>query len=82
MPSYKFCTQVNIVIVCMILHNFIRRHVIKDKDFLTYGNESMIIETDDNFGTSVDVREPSNTNHEDLKMTTLCDMIAIELYDA
>ncbi|XP_038714981.1 protein ANTAGONIST OF LIKE HETEROCHROMATIN PROTEIN 1-like [Tripterygium wilfordii] len=80
MPSYKFCTQVKIVVACMALHNFIRRHVIEDEDFIAYGNESMVMGNDDDFGTSVDVGEPSHFN-EDLEMTTLRDMIAAELYD-
>ncbi|XP_038688759.1 uncharacterized protein LOC119987925 [Tripterygium wilfordii] len=80
MPSYKFPTQVKIVVACMALHNFIRRHAIEDEDFIAYGDESVVIGNDNDFGTSVDVWEPSHLN-EDLEMTTLHDMIAAELYD-
>ncbi|XP_038704636.1 uncharacterized protein LOC120000575 [Tripterygium wilfordii] len=80
MPSYKFDTQIKIVVACMALHNFIRMNVIEDEDFLAYGNESVVIANDDDFGTPMENGDPLQLN-EDLEMTTLRDMIAAELYD-
>ncbi|XP_038687548.1 protein ANTAGONIST OF LIKE HETEROCHROMATIN PROTEIN 1-like [Tripterygium wilfordii] len=80
MPSYKFDTQIKIVAACMALHNFIRMNVIEDEDFLAYGNESVVIANDDDFGTPMENGDPLQLN-EDLEMITLRDMIAAELYD-
>ncbi|XP_038694177.1 uncharacterized protein LOC119991789 [Tripterygium wilfordii] len=80
MPSYKFDTQIKIVVACMAIHNFIRMNVIEDEDFLAYGNESVVIGNDDDFGTPMENGDPLQLN-EDLEMTTLRDMIAVELYD-
>ncbi|XP_038688752.1 uncharacterized protein LOC119987918 [Tripterygium wilfordii] len=52
---------------------------IEDDDFMTFGNESVVIANDDIIGNGIDIGEPSNFN-EDFEMAVLLDMIAAKLF--
>ena len=46
MSPYSFCTQKNIVIACIALHNFLRQISIDDELFSQYEDEELIVEND------------------------------------
>jgi len=48
MPKYKFETQVPIVCAIMTIHNFIRRNVEMDFDFIGYEEEDIFLDVDYN----------------------------------
>lgn len=48
MPSFKFETQVQIVIATMAIHNFIRRKSATDSDFMHFEDEDILENDNDN----------------------------------
>ncbi|KAM3266436.1 putative nuclease HARBI1 [Capsicum annuum] len=70
MPSFKFETQVHLVITTMAIHNFIRQHSTTDKDFNYYDNKDIITEieeADQPFGIPSEIQDRYSTSMEILR---------------
>jgi hypothetical protein len=46
MSNFPYDKQVKIVVVSMVLHNFIRKHAIKDAEFQPYDDDKNLLPTD------------------------------------
>jgi hypothetical protein len=46
MSNFPYNKQVKIVVVSMVLHNFIRKHAIKDAEFQPYDDDENLLPTD------------------------------------
>jgi hypothetical protein len=46
MPNFPYDKQVKIVVAFMTLHNFIRKHAIKDVEFQLYNDDENLLPTD------------------------------------
>ena len=59
MSSYTFGTQRNIVVVCIALHNFLRKISIDDALFKEYSDEDLEVENE-----NANHNQPPSTNHD------------------
>ena len=46
MSNFSYDKQVKIVVTSMVLHNFIKKHAIKDAEFQPYDNDEDLLSTD------------------------------------
>ena len=46
MPNFPYDKQMKIMVASMALHNFIRRHAIKDAEFQPYDDDEDLLPTD------------------------------------
>ncbi|KAK7259830.1 hypothetical protein RIF29_25445 [Crotalaria pallida] len=61
MPPFSLDTSTQIIVVCMALHNFIRRHDTGDEEFLLF-DEGVELEDDDDVHDNVIWEEPNQAS--------------------
>ena len=81
MSSYSFCTQKNIVIACIALHNFLRQISIDDELFSQYEDEELILENDNANHQLPNTNNSSGTSNA-IFMQQFRDHIAKKLLEA
>lgn len=81
-PSYPMAKQSKIIVVCIALHNFIRKNDGTDDDFVQF-------EVDEDYGQQVHATDDSTTvvgenevdEPSDENMNAFCDQLAHALYN-
>jgi hypothetical protein len=81
LPKFPYDKQVKIVVASMALHNFIRKHAIKDAEFQPYDDEENLLPTD-NIGddkaqdeSSIQGSETSNQNSMNIEHDHIANLL-------